>query len=95
MSTLSNQQSIDLINRNKSDQLDGEDWSCLLIKQPQFSQYCDWCKLSGVDWCLLLREQPRFADKCDWDKLKRYHWNYLLIKQPQFAKHPMYKLKML
>ena len=45
--------------------LDGWQWSGLLVKQPQFADKCDWSKLDGGDWAKLLARQPQFADKCD------------------------------
>ena len=44
--------------------LDGDDWACLLRKQPQFSHHCDWSKLGGYDWSYLLRKQPQLAIYC-------------------------------
>jgi len=67
-------------------QLDGEDWRCLLIKQPQFYSFCSyWEKLDGLNWSLLLQKQPQFSSFCFWDKLDGNDWRCLVIEQPQFS----------
>ena len=95
MSNLSNQQRIDLIKHDKSDQLNGEDWCLLLRKRPQYADRCDWDKLDGCDWCFLLCDQPQFGEHCQWDKLTKHYWKWLASYQPQFENHPMYKLNVL
>jgi hypothetical protein len=40
--------------------MNGEEWSNLLQKRPQFADKCDWSELSGDDWIYLLEEQPQF-----------------------------------
>ena len=70
--------------KDKWNQLDGQDWSWLLRERPGFSIRCKWGKLTGGDWSWLLREQPQFADKCDWRKFRECDWDFLLSAQPQF-----------
>ena len=65
----------------------GNDWKCLLAKQPQLSKHCDWEKLDGVDWYRLLLQQPQLSEHCRWETLGGYDWYMLLCKQPRFAKH--------
>ena len=65
--------------------MDGWQWSKLLSEQPQFSNRCDWRKLTGRDWSSLLSCQPQFADFCDWYKLNYPAWQQLLEHQVQFT----------
>ena len=58
--------------------------------QPQFSNRCDWTKLSGGNWSDLLRSQPQFAGMCIWNKLVPCDWGLLLEKQPQFVEECPY-----
>ena len=60
---------------------------CIIMGYDQFSDYCDWGKLSGLDWRWLLSEQPQYADHCDWSKLSGDDWSWLLRRHPQFADH--------
>ena len=64
----------------------GEWWSWLLARQPQFAEKCNLEKLSEFDWIVLLKYQPQFAEKCNiWNKFSGYNWIVLLKYQPQFA----------
>ena len=105
--TLANQAELDafssqrppLEGKEEWTDLDGEDWSRLLVKYPQLADKCPWEKLEELDgknWQELLVEQPQFADKCPWEKLEELdgtNWKELLEKQPQFAdKCPWEKL---
>ena len=71
--------------KEKWDELDGQDWSWLLRERPGFSARCKWGKLNGGDWSWLLREQPQLADRCDWRKFRECDWDFLLSAQPQFS----------
>jgi len=53
----------------------------------QFSEHCEWSKLSGGDWSYLLRTQPQFSEHCEWSKLGGCAWANLLKTQPQFSEH--------
>ena len=60
----------------------------MLKSQPEFSNKCDWGKLSIGDWLDLLQIQPQFADKCDWGKLNVSNSLVdMLMKQPQLSVH--------
>ncbi len=42
---------------------DGKDWADLLSEHPEYSDKCDWSKLTDEDWASLLEKQPQFANK--------------------------------
>ena len=65
---------------------DGNDWTALLVQQPQFASECKWDRLYSADWERLLCKRPQFADRCDkWSEFSGWLWEALLEEQPQFA----------
>ena len=60
---------------------------CLWRGYVQFSEFCDWGRLSGENWAGLLSEQLQFSKFCQLKKLDDYYFAYLLHKQPQFEKY--------
>ena len=68
-------------------QFSGDQWTELLLWQPQYAEYCDWKKLDGENWSMLLKFRPELAAKCDWSKLDGSDWVTLLKKDPDLAEN--------